>query len=121
MRPISEDLREKIVIAFSQSDTTYRALSERFSVSYAACYQIIKRYRKTGSVRALPFNKGHRAKLGNKERAWLRDLVTCSPDLTLRELSDQINREFDLSVHTSAIHRTLCILGFSRKKKPRSK
>ena len=119
MRPISEDLRQRIVNTFDEGNITYRALAKRYSVSYAACYQIIKRYRSTGSVKAMPFNKGHRAKLGVTERDRLRQLVIANPDLTLCELADNISEEFGFKVHRSAIHRTLSALGFTRKKKTR--
>ena len=118
MRPISTEVREKLVSVFSEGGITYRSLAKRFSVSYAACYQIIKRHRTTGTVRAFPFNKGHRAKLGKEERERLRDLVVSNPDFTLRELADQINAEFEVDAHPSAIHRTLSSLGFTRNKKP---
>ena len=121
MRPLSDDLRERLVKAYTNGEVTYRKLAEGFSVSYSACFQIIKRYRECGNVNPLPFNKGHRSKFGGAEKERLAQLIRSSPDATLDEITRMLHKELGFQVHRTTIGRILRRLNITRKKNRCSK
>ena len=121
MRPLSKDLRQRLVNTFTDGGVTYRELAERFSVSYSACFQILRRYREWGTVTPLPFNRGHRAKFGDLEKNELAKLVRSTPDATLEEISRMLHEDLKLQVHSTTVGRVLRRLNITRKKKRRSK
>ena len=117
MRPISEDLRKRLVKIHKEKGLTYRELSDRFSVSCSACFQIIKRYKDTGSLDPLPFNKGNQRKLGTEDEEFLINYLDSNPNFTLKELSDELFIQRQLKVHKTTIGRRLKRLNITRKKK----
>lgn len=54
MKAYSNDLRQKIVEAYLKGEGSIRQVAKRFSVSKSFVEKLLKRYRQTGQLEALP-------------------------------------------------------------------
>ena len=71
MRPLSNDLRERIVAAVRLGKYSLRQLAEVFVVNLSTIVRLLQRYRTTGSVRLKPHAGGTERKLdANAEAPW---------------------------------------------------
>lgn len=113
MRPLSIDLRERIVAAVEACEHTLCELAELFAVNVSTIVRLLQRYRRTGSVQPKPHAGGTPPKLDAKSVARLLELVRQQPDATLAELRDRLG--VDCSVMT--IFRVLKRHRITRKKK----
>lgn len=112
MRPISNDLRERVISAYERGDQSMGQIGQRFDMPKGTVQNIIEHYRDTGSVEPKPRNAGRKPAIYGDALAQLEQDVLAHPDTTLAELRDR-NK---LKVSLVAIHNTLKKLGFTRKK-----
>lgn len=84
-KPLSMDLRERIVAAVENEGLSRRKAAARFGVGYATAIEWLKRVRETGSVAPGQMG-GHRPKkIAGEHRDWL--IKRCrEEDFTLRGL-----------------------------------
>lgn len=115
MRPLSLDLRTRIVALVEADEHSLSELAELFAIDRSTIVRLLQRYRSTGSVAAKPHGGGNPRKLDVKAVARLLKLVKQQPDATLVELRDRLG--IPCSVVT--IFRTLQRNRISRKKKTR--
>jgi transposase len=113
MRPLSADLRWRIVEAIDQREGSLREIADRFRVSLTCIVRLLRRRRETGSIEPKPHGGGRLAALDEEHLQGLRELVCGQPDATLEELRQRLG--VDCSV--AAISRALKKLGITRKKK----
>jgi transposase len=71
MRPLSIDLRERIVAAVELDEHSLRDLAELFTVNLSTIVRLLQRYRSTGSVQPKPHGGGAPAKLDTQTTARL--------------------------------------------------
>jgi transposase len=117
MKPISEDLRERILDTVQRGDGSLRQIARRFLVSVSFITRLLQLHRSTGSLEPRPHGGGNPAVLSPEDLQQLRDLVRKQPDATLEELRQRL----DVSCSLMTISRALRKLGLPRKKKiPRS-
>ena len=50
MRPLSKDIREKIVNTYEEGNTSMRKVAERFRVSKNTVQKLVKQKRETGNI-----------------------------------------------------------------------
>lgn len=117
MRPLSVDLRERIVAAVEAGEHSLRALAELFAVSLSTIVRLLQRFRRTGSVQPKPHGGGARPKLDDQASARLLELVRQQPDATLAELRDRVDVECRIECSITTIWRTLRRNRITRKKK----
>ena len=113
-RPLSLDLRERIVEAI-EAGSSRREAAEQFAVSVSCAIKLLQRWEWSGSV--APARMGGRkpfALASHEDR--VRALLAAQPDVTLDELQAQLTGE-GITVSRSAIGRFLQALGWTRKKK----
>ncbi len=67
MKPYSIDLRQKIVDAYNNQESSYRQLAQRFRVSLSFVKRLLKRYKDTGKIEPKPHGGGQRSKLKPRE------------------------------------------------------
>ncbi|WP_456427001.1 helix-turn-helix domain-containing protein [Rhodocaloribacter sp.] len=117
MKPISPDLRERIVSAYQRGEGSQAALAKRFAVGIATVQRLLRQYRETGSLQ--PKKAPGRAPLLSEEecrqvRQWIED----EPDLTQDELARRFAAETGRRVSRRTMGRVRAQLGFTRKKRP---
>lgn len=88
-RPLSNDLRERIVAAVCGGESCC-AVAVRFSVAVSSVVKWSQRFRATGSV--APGNMGGRRKrILEPHRAFILERIGQAPNLTLHGLKDDLS------------------------------
>lgn len=113
MRPISIDLRVRIVAAVEGGEYSLRELAEIFSVDLSTIVRLLQRFRSTGSVQPKAHGGGALPKLDAKAVARLLELVRQQPDATLAELRSRLG----VACSIMSISRVLRRHFITRKKK----
>jgi transposase len=117
MKPISNDLRRRIIEAIQENKESQPEIAERFSVSLSTVEKLWHRYRVTGSYEPQPHSGGRRRLLEAAEEL-IRAKVLAQPDITLAELSAKVafeNRQPAVSLST--LSEELRRLKLPRKKR----
>lgn len=116
MLAYSLDLRERLVDAVERRLGSKRKMAELFGVHESFIYKLLRQKRDRGDIAPLPPGGGARAKLSAEQLRQLPDLVAATPDATLAELREQLQKEARVTVSLSTVCRGLQALGLSRKK-----
>jgi len=82
MKPISSDLRRRIIEIIQENEETQPEIAERFAVSLSFVEKLWHRFRSTGSYEALA-SGGGRERLLKDEEELIRAEVKTRPDITL--------------------------------------
>ena len=113
MKPLSKDLRERIVAAVDHHEGSRRAIARRFRVDVSCITRLLQLRRQTGSLEPRPHGGGKPPTLDHDGLQRLRGLVQERPDATLEELHQHLN----LSGSIMIVWRGLEKLDITRKKK----
>jgi len=113
MKPLSEDLRTRIIAAVDNHEGSRRAIARRFQVDVSCITRLLQLRRPTGSLQPRPHGGGRRPVLDSDGLEQLRALVQERPDATLEALRQHL----DVSGSIMAIWRGLQRLEITRKKK----
>lgn len=114
VRPISTDLRERLVGAVERDGISARAAAARFGVSVSSAIKWVRRHRETGSVSPGRMG-GYKPRLLTGDlRAWLLDRT--KSDFTLRGLVAEL-AEQGVKVDYVQVWRFAHAEGLSFKKK----
>jgi transposase len=112
-KPISVDLRERIVEAYERQEGTREEVAKRFKVSLGMVKKLLQQQSRTGDLRPRYRFCGRKARLLPDHGAKLKQLIAQEPDLTLAELKERL--ELDCTV--AAIHWVVGKLGLTYKKR----
>lgn len=106
MKPYSIDLREKIVLAYSQGDTSIRKVADRFGVAKSFVQKLLSLNKTQGHVE--PIQQGGASK-GELDRYsdQLAAMVERYPDATLLEYCEYWGASYNHWVSTSTMCRAL--------------
>ncbi len=121
MAAYSLDLRERRVGAVERQIGSKRKIAELFGVHESFLYKLLRQQRDRGDIAPLPQGGGARAKLSEDHLRQLPDLVAATPDATLDELREQMEKKARVEVSLSTLCRGLQARGRSRKKSPRAR
>lgn len=113
IRPLSNDLRERVVAAVVAGETT-RVVAVRFGVAVSSVVKWAQRHRATGSV-APGRMGGHRKYVLEPHRAFIVERLVESPHLTLHGLKAELAGR-GIAVSHDAIWRFLRREGLRFKK-----
>lgn len=113
MRPLSNDLRERVVAAVDGGESC-RSVAARFGVAASTVVKWSQRYRATGSVAPGKVG-GHRKPVLNAHRAFIGKRIEQVPHLTLHKLKDELARRGVVVSH-NAVWTFLRREGLSFKK-----
>ena len=119
-KPLSPDLRKRILQAYDQGGVSQQEVADRFAVSRGSVKKLLKQRRLLGDISPQYQNCGAPPKITQTHREHLRLLLATQPDMTLEELKAALG--VDCTVQ--AIHYALKDMGMSYKKRrsgPRSK
>jgi len=113
-KPLSIDLRERIVCAVEAGETI-RAVAARYAVSASAVSKISQLWRRTGSVAPKPMGGDRRSHRTEARGADILGLVSQTPDITLDEIREALCTD-GVAVGRSSVWRFLDRRGLSFKK-----
>jgi putative transposase len=88
VRPISNDLRKRVVMAVSKGESC-RVVASRFGVAVSSVVKWSQRYRSTGSFEPGKMG-GHRKPVLDPHRAFIVKRLNQTPHLTLHALKDEL-------------------------------
>ena len=114
----SQNIRNRVISKIESGKFTRAKVAENLQVSVVYVDEVMSRYRHTGSREALPWNGGPRRVLETHE-AWIREVVSKTPDITLAKLCARLKKEKKVKVSTSMMGRELALLNLSRKQRVR--
>src|SRR4051794_23442001 len=113
MKPLSNDLRQRILDAVDNREGSRRKLAARFSVNTSTITRLLQLRRQTGSFEPRPHGGGVEPTLDHDALERLRKLVEETPDATLGALKQKLG----VSGSRMIICRALQKLGLPLKKK----
>ena len=113
MRPLSNDLRQRILAAVDNHEGSRRQIAKRFVVDVSTITRLLQLRRKSGSIEPRPHAGGTPASLDEAALQRLRQLVAEDPDATLQQLRQRLGVGGSLMI----VWRALKALGLPRKKK----
>jgi transposase len=116
-RAYSEDLRIRVVKAYEEGLGSIREIAKQFQVGKNFVNNLLQVWRKTGSVSPLRQGGGIKPKLGEVHLQRLEKMVEERSDITLAELSAELEKETGVKASVPTICRGLQKVGISRKKK----
>jgi len=87
-KPLDKDLRARVAAAV-EAGMSCRAAAARFDVSQSAAIKLMQRYRATGSLEPGQMG-GHKPLKLAAWREWLMKRIGEEPDITTRELADEL-------------------------------
>jgi len=114
MRPLSQDLRQRIVAARERGAGTGE-VCRRFGVSRKSVERFWKQHRLTGECRPKQIGGYRRSRLEKHDRT-LRRWIGAQADLTLSELQTRCLEHLNVSIGITALWHRLEQLGLSYKK-----
>ena len=113
MKPLSIDIRERIVAAYGAGNATREGVARRFDVSLGLVKKLLAQKKKLGHVRPLYENVGRKPAIGDDARKAISAAVAEDPGITLSE----IRRKFRLKCSIVTVHATLASMGLTYKKR----
>ena len=113
MKPLSNDLRKRILAAVDRYEGSRRKLAVRFSVDVSTITRLLQLRRETGTFDPRPHAGGTEPTLDQDGLERLRKLVEQTPDATL----EQHKQNLGISGSIMIVWRGLEKLGITRKKK----
>jgi transposase len=113
MKPLSNDLRQRILDAVDNREGSRRQLAARFSVNVSTITRLLQLRHQTGSFEPRPHGGGVAPTLDQDALERLRGLVDQAPDATLETLKQKLG----VSGSVMIICRALQKLGLPLKKK----
>ena len=90
MKAISMDLRQRIVDAYDQGDTTRQKVAERFGVSLAFVKKLLSRRKRFGTSAPFLDRVGRKRAISPESQHALRKHLARHPGATLAELRDAL-------------------------------
>ncbi len=115
MKPLSVDLRQRVVDAL-QSGQTRNQVATRFAVSLSSVGRLARQWREQGNLEPRPIPGRTRA-VCEAHKDWLQELLAAQEDWTLQSLAQAFQEKVGKAISTSALQRNLDWLGFSYKKR----
>ena len=114
MKPCSLDLRERVVSAIDNGESSVRKVAQRFAVSKSCVERWVKQKRTQGHV--IPRKQGGSVSRVMAYRDELVAIYEKKPDATLAEYCELLGDGTGLWVSQSTLCRTLQRLNLPRKK-----
>lgn len=116
MKPISEDLRTRIVNVYVETELSYAKVAVRFQVSESSVRRFVKQWREQGRLTPAPHGGGPASKLDPAGVAQVTEVATTQVDATQDEIREQVKDLTGIVVSQPTICRILQRTGITRKK-----
>ena len=105
MKAISMDLRQRIVAAYDQGDTTRQKVAERFGVSLAFVKKILFRRKHFGTIAPFHGKAGRKPALSPQQRDAMLSYIARNPGATLAEIRDALGVSCSLPTIFNTLRR----------------
>lgn len=115
-QPYSDDLRCKLLQAYTAGKGTLEELAERFGVSYGYSKKIRQQQLRNHQMERIPQSYPRQGKLSEEKREQLKKWVRERPDRTLAELQSLLWEQSKLRVSLPPIWEALRKMGLRLKK-----
>ena len=115
--PYSIDLRLKAVKAYEKGASSQQEIAKVFGMGVATFARYWRQYKQTGGVAITEYKRGRKPAVNEKQLLRIKDLVVNRPDISLSELCQKYNRGRAKKIGITVMFRSICKLGFKRKKK----
>jgi transposase len=117
MKSYSLDLREKILETYKAGGITQRELAARFRVSTFFVVKLLGLHRRGESIQARLRGGRRKPILTEQIREFIKAELAEQNDLTLPELCQQVEQQFNISVSAPTMCRALGKMNLRRKKR----
>ncbi len=112
MKPLSQDLRERIVGAYEAGDGSYEELGDRFSVSKSVVGKLVRQHREHGTLDTFVGRCGRKPAIAGKTADRLEKHLKEYPDATVLERRAALG----LKCTEKTVWQTLRKMGWRYKK-----
>lgn len=116
MKPISTDLRTRIVEVYREGQLSYPKVAERFRVSASSVKNFVTQWRATGTLEPKPRATGKTCVIDAAGEGVLRGLLEKNTNWSQEELREAFAAETGGAVSQPTISRVLRRMGITRKK-----
>lgn len=117
MKAYSLDLRQKIIDTYENEPISQRQIAARFRVAQSVVTRLLKQYRETGQLSPKP-RPGRPRALNAEQVQVVKALVDTTPDITLGELCQALEKQAGVTVSESTMCREMKRLNLTSKKSP---
>jgi transposase len=115
-KPLGDDLRRKLLLAYDQGEGTLDELASRFLVSVGWAKKISAARNRTGQAERLAHKPGRKPHAGVEAQQQVRTWFVQQPDLTLAEVRQKLLGEAGVSLSLPQVWKLLRKLGLRLKK-----
>ena len=116
MKPLSLDLRQKIVDVYTDEDISQRQLAKRFRVSLSTVQRLLKRLYNGEGIEPKGHGGGYPPLLNPEQLERVKELIEANNDATLAELRELVFEQEGVRVSRSTMGRITQTLELTRKK-----
>jgi transposase len=116
MKPLSLDLRERIVAAYEGGGVSLEAIGRRFAVSGKVVGKLVRQKRELGTVVSQVHRRGRKPAVQGKKQDQLRAHLEQNPDATVLERREAMG----LKCSEKTLWQTLRKMGWRFKKSRRA-
>ena len=117
MKPYSQDLRDRVLAAVTETNLSQAKIAKAFKISQSVLEKWLRRQHETDTWMALPHGGGHTRVLAGCE-TFIRAQVKKQPDSTLEELCARVAKAKGVQSSPSMMWRELQRLRLPLKKSP---
>ena len=104
-KPLSEDLRVRVIRAVETEGMSRHAAAKRFGISASSAVRIVGDWRKSGKTRAKGPGGDQRSHRIEAHRDAIMGAIKSKPDLTLVEIAEMLKAKFGTSFAPSSVWR----------------
>jgi transposase len=115
MKPLSQDLRERIVAAYEAGGASLAAVGRRFAVSGKVVGKLVRQKRELGTLASQVHRRGRKPAVSGEKRDELRAHLEQYPDATVLERREALG----LKCSEKTLWQTLRKMGWRFKKSRR--
>ena len=115
-RPLSSDLRRRVVTAVVDGGMSRRGAAKRFGIAPSTAIKWVSAWRRTGSYRPRAQGGDRRSRRIEAQAAVVLALVDETPDMTLAEIATHLEDEHGVRVSQSTVWRFFHRRGITFKK-----
>ena len=115
-KPLGDDLRRKLLLAYDQGEGTLDELASRFLVSVGWAKKISAARNRTGQAERVPHKPGRKPHAGIEAQQQVRVWFAHQPDLTLAEVQQKLLGKAGISLSLPQVWKLLRKLELRLKK-----